>query len=88
MNSPVDFNTLLDPRKWCFPAFIYGILVSIVLISIILLPEAKATIRDRILAFSVVALGGLLMIAFILAFCKAEFPLNLLAWAPFLLPLV
>ncbi len=85
----MDFNLLTNPKRWCFPAFIYALFVGYLVIVTLTLDDKLSNgkiinLKDKILAALGEILVGIIVLYLILICCKNGY--EILAWLILLLP--
>ena len=86
----MDFKLLTSPTRWCFPAFVYALFVSyLVIVTLTLdstLPNGKkVTLKDKSLAVLGELVFGVIILYILLMLCKHDY--EMAAWAVLLAPL-
>jgi hypothetical protein len=85
----MDFKLLVDPSRWCFPAFIYALLVGyLIIVTLSLDGKLKdgtpITMKEKVLAALGELVWGVIMMYILLLLCKNGYEMG--AWALLLLP--
>lgn len=87
----MDFKLLVDPSRWCFPAFIYALLVGyLIIVTLSLDGKLKdgtpITMKEKILAALGELVWGVIMMYILLMLCKSGY--EMYAWVLLLLPVI
>jgi hypothetical protein len=82
----MDFALLTSPKKWCFPAFAYALLVLLGVIFTLTTQKTQMTLADKVRSVALELVAGVIMLYILLLLCKYD--MELLAWALLLMPAV
>jgi hypothetical protein len=87
----MDFSLLTRPSNWCFPAFIYALLVGYTIIFTLVMDIKQkdgqlVSMKDKLMFALFELVSGIIVMYALLLLCKNG--MDMVAWVILLLPIV
>lgn len=85
----MDFKMVMNPSRWCLPAFIYALFVGLMILAIVLLPRkqkdgSEITGREKAMAIAAQLAIGFVVFYIMLLLCKHD--MEMASWAMLVIP--